>query len=239
MYRETADIETASNDYARRFSGQAGQFFLETQNHITMNLLADIEPGASILDIGGGHGQLTKALLTAGFCVTITGSDDCCRERLDANFSQEDFTYKTCDSLHLPFADKSFDMVISFRLLPHATQWQGIVAEMCRIAKTCVLFDYPDIRSSNIFYSLLFRIKKRMEGNTRTYTLFKRRQMSNELSINNYAKPQFKAEFFLPMVLHRKIANKKFSLLTENLFRYSGMTHLFGSPIIVRSNRIL
>ena len=239
MYQETADIETASDDYARRFNGQVGQFFLETQNRICMDLLADKRTGASILDVGGGHGQLTKMLLAKGFSVTVTGSDDSCRKRLDANFNQEDFVYQTCDSLHLPFDDNSFDVVISFRLLPHATQWQGILSEMCRVAKTCILFDYPDVRSFNFLYRFLFRIKKNMEGDTRTYTLFSHKQMRDELAKNNYDPAQFRAEFFLPMVFHRTMTNRKFSVFMENIFRYSGITHLFGSPIIVRSNRIL
>lgn len=78
-----------------------------------------------------------------------------------------------------------------------------------------------------------------MEGDTRTYTLFSRKQMRDELAQNNYDTAQFREEFFLPMVYHRKMTNRRFSVFMEIIFRYSGITHLFGSPIIVRSNRIL
>src|SRR5262245_53053861 len=51
--REEADVATSSADYARRFAGGVGAWFLEVQAKATVELLAPW-PGASVLDVGGG-----------------------------------------------------------------------------------------------------------------------------------------------------------------------------------------
>jgi len=232
---ETADIETASDDYASRFAGSVGKYFLDVQASLTLDVLHDL-PRASVLDVGGGHGQLTMPLATHGYDVTVTGSADICRERLDKHCEKGSFSYLTCDCLNLPFSDNQFDVVMAFRLLPHANQWQKLIKEMCRVAGKAVVFDYPDKRSANILYDLLFDLKKNMEGNTRTYTLFSRKQITSELAASNFSAPMFKPEFFMPMVIHRKLKNPVVSKMLEGVFRGVGFTGLFGSPIIVRSN---
>ena len=147
-YLETEDIETSSEEYASRFSGEVGHYFLDQQERLTFELL-DQSSCRTILDVGGGHAQLAVPLVKNGFDVTVTGSSDACRKRLDTLSPDESFTYRTCDMLHLPYPDKSFDVVLAFRLLPHVTRWQELVSEMCRVAKSFVIVDYPDIRSFN------------------------------------------------------------------------------------------
>ncbi|MCX5871550.1 MAG: class I SAM-dependent methyltransferase [Deltaproteobacteria bacterium] len=235
-FSETADIETASDDYAARFSGAVGKYFLEVQAQITLDLLKDL-PHASILDVGGGHAQLTMPLVNNGHEVTVTGSADICRTRLDRSCAPGSFQYMTCDSLNLPYQDKQFDVVMAFRLLPHTKQWQRLIQEMCRVARKAIILDYPDKRSANILYDLLFDLKKNMEGNTRTYTLFSRKELSDELQANHFDLPVLKPEFFVPMVIHRKLKNPAISKALESISHYTGLTKIFGSPIILRSDR--
>ena len=52
--REEADVTTSSADYARRFAGGVGAWFLEVQAKATLDLLAPW-PGASVLDVGAGR----------------------------------------------------------------------------------------------------------------------------------------------------------------------------------------
>ncbi len=236
-FLETADIETSSADYASRFSGSVGKYFLKQQQNITLNFLKT-QPRTSVLDVGGGHGQLALPLADHGFSITVTGSDDICGQRLADRMGTRPYTYQTCDNLHLPFADDSFHTVISFRLLPHVEQWQQLIAELCRVASHSVILDYPDARSFNILYRLLFSFKKAMEGNTRTYTMFNRAQLKQAFAANNFAVPAFAPEFFWPMVLHRKLKNPQISRVLEQPARLLGLTSLFGSPIILHSHKL-
>ncbi len=237
MYLETADIETATADYATRFSGAAGEFFLDRQTEITLSLLRDL-PKAKILDVGGGHAQLAEPLVKKGFDITVTGSDDSCRTRLDQRIAPSDFDYCTCDSLALPYADRSFDVILSFRLLPHVTRWPALLAELCRVADKCVIMDYPDKRSTNIFYEQFFGMKKKMEGNTRPFTLYTRAQISREISKHGFCQPSFLPQFFLPMVVHRKLNNRTVSASVETICKIFGFTRFLGSPIIFRCDRL-
>jgi ubiquinone/menaquinone biosynthesis C-methylase UbiE len=237
MYLETADIETATADYASRFKGEAGEFLLTRQTEITLSLLGDL-PGARVLDVGGGHAQLAEPLVKNGFTVTVTGSNDSCRLRLDQRLAPGDFEYHTCDSLALPFEDRSFDVVMAFRLLPHVSRYHQLIAELCRVADRCVIMDYPDQRSTNIFYQQFFRMKKKMEGNTRPFTLYTRAQLTAEITGHNFQRPRFIPQFLLPMVVHRKVNNSRFSKVIEKGFFICGATHFFGSPIIFRSDRL-
>jgi len=236
LYQEQADIETASEEYASRFSGPVGDYFLDVQTRIILALLKD-HGGASVLDVGGGHAQLAVPLVKEGFKVTVTGSDDLCRSRLDRMLPADSFSYQTCDSLHLPYADQQFNVVVAVRLLPHVGQWQSLIAEMCRVAESTVILDYPDRRSVNILYSLLFDMKKKMEGNTRTFSMFSRSELGMEFSRNTFMQPVFKPEFFMPMVIHRKLKLPALSSGMEFFCRKMGLTRFLGSPILLRSDR--
>ena len=236
-YTETADIETATAGYAARFAGPVGQYFLDRQAAITMELLAD-SPASTVLDVGGGHGQMVGSLAHLGFVVTVTGSADSCGVALATRVKPEEVKYLTCDSLNLPFEKNSFDVVLSFRLLTHAKQWQALIAELCRVADKSVIVDYTDKRSSNILYSMLFDMKKKMEGNTRPFALYTRSQISDEFIKNGFSAPVFKPKFLLPMVVHRKLNSRVFSSAVEIIFRWTGLTYFFGSPIILRSDRL-
>ncbi len=235
-FSETEDRITASDDYASRFAGPVGEYFLAVQTSITLDLLQGMD-GATVLDVGGGHAQLAVPLVRKGFQVTVTGSDDTCRERLDRLLESGSFTYQTCDCLNLPFADRSFTVVLAFRLLPHVTAWKRLLEEMCRVAEQTVILDYPDIRSFNILYRLLFGLKRSLEGNTRTYSLFSRSQVGSVLRNQGFSRLVYRPEFFWPMVLHRKIGNPRIAGMLEAVVRLPGLTSLFGSPIIVRAMR--
>ena len=126
---ETPDVETASDDYARRFSGPVGAWFLDEQERACLELLSPW-PGGTVLDVGGGHGQVAVPLAREGHAVTVVGSAPACRERLDrlARRAGVEVAFEVGELLRLPYADRSFDLVVSFRLLPHVPKWRRLAA---------------------------------------------------------------------------------------------------------------
>src|SRR3954447_15535567 len=150
---EDADIGTSSEDYARRFTGAVGRWFIETQTRITLGFLGALPVGASILDVGGGHGQITPPLLEAGYEVTVAGSDPSCATRLQPWISAGRCKFEVADLRTLPYPDRSFDAVVCLRLLPHSVDWRNLIAELCRVASRSVIVDYPSLRSANIVAS--------------------------------------------------------------------------------------
>jgi ubiquinone/menaquinone biosynthesis C-methylase UbiE len=232
-FPETADIETSSDAYARRFAGKTGAWFLQVQETATLRLLAAY-PGATLLDVGGGHGQLTPALVRHGYQVTVLGSAEMCQRRIQHWVETRLCTFRVGNILALPYADQAFDVVVSYRLLPHVTRWQQLVGELSRVASKVVVVDYPTICSVNYIAPLLFPLKKRVEGNTRPYTSFKAKELLQVFQASSFRYTAHYPEFFLPMVLHRFMRLPRLSSAIEMGCRLAGLTQMFGSPVILR-----
>ena len=108
---EDADVVTSSDAYSRRFAGGVGRFFLERQAEAVLDLLRPW-PGASVLDVGGGHGQVTGPLLDAGYAVSVLGSSPACEARV-REWTQSGRARFLVDDLVAPgLQDRSFDVVL-------------------------------------------------------------------------------------------------------------------------------
>jgi 2-polyprenyl-3-methyl-5-hydroxy-6-metoxy-1,4-benzoquinol methylase len=228
---ETADIETSSDGYAARFAGPTGAWMLAVQERIVRRLLA-ADPPAEILDVGGGHGQIALPLAAAGYAVTVLGSDDSCRRRIAELVDAGRCRFLTGSVVALPLPDRSFDAVLCFRLLPHCARWPALIGELCRVARRAVIVDYPTRRSLNRVAPAFFGAKKRIEGNTRAWTLFRDREIRAEFARHGFAPRRRCPEFFLPLVLHRALRCRPLSSAAEAACRTLGLTALWGSPVI-------
>ncbi len=232
-FPETADIHTSSDEYAARFSGAAGEWMLGVQEKIVRRMMRGFD-GASVLDVGGGHGQLAIPLCREGWRVTVLGSDESCRHRIQSVVDSGQCAFAVGDVIALPFPDKSFDLVLCFRLLTHCGRWPELVRELCRVSRLGVVVDYPTGQSLNAVAPALFGAKKKFEKNTRLWALFRHRQVIAEFAKNGFAPTATKKQFFLPMVLHRMLNIRALSTALEGVCRALGLTRLWGSPVIVR-----
>ena len=233
---ETADIETSSDDYASRFSGTIGAWFLKIQEDATLRMLSPYA-GATVLDVGGGHGQLTGALIRRGYQVTVLGSADVCKARIKELIDEGRCTFRVGNILALPYQDRAFEVVISYRLLPHVTRWPELLRELTRVAQKVVLVDYPTTRSFNWMASRFFEFKKTLEGNTRPFACFKEAELLQIFENLGFSRVDRFPEFFLPMVLHRILRRPALSSGVESLFRRFGITSWLGSPVILKLAR--
>jgi SAM-dependent methyltransferase len=234
--RETPDVETASDAYAGRFAGEVGEYFLGVQAATVLDLLAPW-PGGRVLEVGGGHAQLAPPLAGRGFRVTVTGSEEACRERLDRSLPPGGFGFEVCDAGRLPFPDRSFDVVLAVRLLTHLEGWRQALAEMCRVARSGVIVDYPDTRSFNRLYGALFAWKRAVEGDTRSFLCFRPGEVIAELGRHGFGRPTVRRQFFLPMVVHRAVGRAGVSRAMEGASAGLGLTRALGSPVILRVQR--
>ncbi len=141
------------------------------QSRVTLDLLARF-PGASVLDVGGGHGQTTGVLVEAGHRVTILGSDPSCEARVREWTRAGRAAFVAGDLLDPGLPDRSFDVVLSYRLLPHARRFEDLVATLARLARLAVVVDYPTRRSLNAAADAFFGLKKDVERDTRPFRVF-------------------------------------------------------------------
>ncbi len=237
-FRIDADIETASDGYAARFAGPVGAWMLQVQERQVLSSLAGIPRGSAILEVGGGHGQLARALASAGYRVTVTGSDQSCRRRIDDLVRAGQCEFLQADPLALPFADREFAAVVCVRLLMHCGErWPALVREFCRVARQAVVVDYPTSQSLNCLAAWLFPAKLKLEGNTRTFRLFRHREIAGAFHACGFRRRRRAGQFFWPMVLHRALRRPACSRALEWLPGIIGLTRLWGSPIILRMQR--
>lgn len=238
--REMADVHTASAEYAARFGGATGRWMLGVQEKIALRQLepfAERGWNATILDVGGGHGQLALPLAERGWNVTVVGSGLDAQSDAVRAANYNILRFATGDLLALPFPDRSFDVVLCFRLLTHCDRWRELAGELCRVARRAVIADYPTGQSLNCIAPALFGAKKKVEKNTRTFTLFGHREMAEAFAAHGFRRTALDKQFFLPMVLHRMLKSVALSRLAEGVCRGLGLTAWLGSPVIARFER--
>jgi len=234
--REDADVETSSEAYARRFAGPVGAFFQESQAAAVRALVAPW-PRASILEVGGGHAQLVGPLVEGAHPVTVYGSGAACGERLRPWTGSGRAEFRHGDLLHAPWPDRSFDLVLAFRLLPHVGRWRDLVRELGRLARHAVVVDYPTRRSVNALSGALFGWKKGVEGDTRPFTVFRDREVEAAFSDAGLRLAARRPQFLFPMALHRAAGSARLARLLEGAAGGLGLTAVLGSPVVARFDR--
>ncbi len=234
---ECGDLGASTPAYARRFAGAVGQYFLAIQNRKILRGVADVS-GGRLLDVGGGHAQVTPLLASRNYLLTVAASSPECEALLLQEMPDGGYEFVVCDLLNLPFPNEHFDGVVCLRLLAHETAWEQQLAELCRVARQTVVIDYPDRRSFNALTSLLFGIKKLIEKDTRPYRLYTRRMIISQFKKNGFAKVSMRPEFFFPMALHRWHGSGRLVRWVEDSLRAMKTTKGLGSPVIARFDRM-
>jgi 2-polyprenyl-3-methyl-5-hydroxy-6-metoxy-1,4-benzoquinol methylase len=198
-------------------------------------LLSMLDPHiTSILDVGGGHGQIALPLSRAQRAVTVLGSSPSCTAQLISEIDAGIISFKCGNLIELPFDAESFNLVTSFRLMSHCAAWRTLVAEMCRVASHAVIIDYPVWLSVNMLSPALFALKRRIEGNTRTFKIFSTYEIKREFKRHGFRLERLEKQFVWPMALHRARNSPTTSRALESLAQAIGLRRLFGSPVIAK-----
>ena len=234
------DVETATEGYARRFTGPAGRFLLRWQELSVQRLLGREASGSMrVLEVGGGHGQLTPMLLERGLDVWVQGSALGCADRIRPlmETSQGRLHFVVSSLLSLPFADRHFDLVIGIRLLAHVAQWQRLLKEMARVCRHRLLVDYPPATGLNALVPFLFSVKRGIEGDTRTYTSYKSTAVVGALRHEQFRRFAIRRQFLVPMGIHRAARSRRLSSAAESTCRVLGLTGVLGGPALLLAER--
>lgn len=234
--REDADVVSSSDDYATRFAGEVGAYLLSVQSGLTLELLRPW-PGASVLDVGGGHNQLAPPLRQAGYRVSILGSQASCATRPRRMFTTDEVPFIVGDLIEPPLPDKSYDVVLAFRLMAHVHDWRAMLRGLCRVARHAVVVDFATPSSVNILGRQLFSLKQKVERNTRQYRTIARSDVEEAFGEYGYRHSVARGQFTLPMALHRLAKRPGVSRGAEAALRSVGLTDRVGSPLILRATR--
>jgi len=229
------DIESSTKDYATRFIGEVGEWFVDVQCQGTKALLRKaglISKGLKVLDVGGGHGQNIKLMKALAHELTIVGSDVSCKALFADAVSKNELKFIESKLTALPFENKEFDIVLCYRIMAHIDDWELLTRELSRVAKSLVIIEYTSASSVNAFAELLFTLKKKVEKNTRFYRLHRTKEVLQAFTHANMLPVAKFSQYFFPMAIHRALKSKGVSKLIETLAKCVGLTHFFGSPVL-------
>lgn len=238
-YTVYADPAMAERFDALRFSGPIGQLIADTQEQAVAAMLAPVE-GRRVLDVGTGTGRAAIALARRG--ADVTGVDASAEMlevgRRRAGEANVRVTFVRGDAHHLDFADRSFDAIVCLRVLMHTPDWRQALAELCRVADTRLVFDYPSSRSAARVQSWTRHIASRfVRDRIEAYRVLSPRHVTAELSRHGFRILSEHRLFVLPIALHKRIGSVSWTRRIERALARVGLTSVFGSPITVAAER--
>lgn len=230
------DLQTSGADYASRFEGAVGEWLLDVQSAAVRRMLRRLSDRAhSVLEVGGGHGQLTGLLVGAGHRVTVHGSDEACHRRLRDRWTG--VRRVVSDPWSLPFDTGEFDLVVAIRLLAHVERWRDLLTEMARVSSRWVLVEFPIRGAMHRLAPLMFGAKRHLEGNTRPYFDYTLDEIVSTLDGAGQRCAAIERQFAWPMALHRTLGSPRLSGALERLPAAVGYTRRCGSPVLLLTRR--
>ena len=237
-YRVYAEPATARSFDERRFGGPIGRIVAREQARVIADFVGDVE-GRTILDVGTGTGRAALQMARGGARVTgIDASEEMLAvARQRASEEHLAVTFTVGDAHQLDFPDKSFDVVISLRVLMHAPAWRACLGELCRVATSLVVVDYPSARSFALFQAMARRVIHACGGRTEPYRVLRDRAVAAELARAGFRVRSVHRQFFLPIAVHKGIGSPRFTTASRVVFERLGLLRLFGSPVTLVAER--
>ena len=237
-YTHYADRANARSFDDRRFGGAIGELVAGTQARVLTNMIGRIKD-RDILDVGTGTGRAALLLARGGARVTAVDASEemLAIARARAASQMVEVKFLPGDAHALDFADRSFDAVVSLRLLMHAPKWQRCVAELCRVGDRLVVVDYPSATSMALFESLARRMMHSLGIETEPYRVFTHKSIAEAFDKSGFRIRSTHRQFVLPIAFHKALGSRRLTLWIEKILSRVGLLRLFGSPITIVAER--
>ena len=176
---EDADVETSSDAYARRFAGPVGALVPRRAGRARPSSSCAPGRGASVLDVGGGHGQVTGPLVDAGYAVTRARqrrppARRACAPWTDAGRARFQSGDLLTPALRRPVVRRRALLSAPAPRRARGARWSPSCAALARSRGAS--WTTRRARSVNAVAGAFFGLKKRVEGNTRPFAVFARRR---------------------------------------------------------------
>lgn len=237
-YTVYADSETARSFDERRFGGPIGERIARDQAQVLARFAGELS-GQSVLDVGTGTGRAALQMARAGARVTgvDTSEEMLTVARRHAADERLALSFAVGDAHHLEFTERSFDVVVCLRVLMHAVDWRGVVAELCRVARHRVIVDYPSASSVAALQATIRQVTYRLGAHTEPYRVFSAGTVRSAFASSAFRVRSVHRQFVLPIALHKAIGSERFTARSEALLERLGLIHVVGTPVTVVAER--
>ena len=234
LYKNEDVVQKYDKD---RYGGPFGQYL---ENLEVGTFLSMIDPESErILDLGAGTGKLSIPLiLKSKEVLSVDSSANMLRVAgLKSHKLNIEIIAIISDAHYLSFRDRTFDCVVSSRLLMHLIDWEKGIKEICRVSRKELVIDFPSNLSFASLDILFKRIKRIFLPETQVYNKYSIGDIAKEIKKNGFQVVQTRKEFFIPFTLHRLFNHPKISNKIERIFRKFYITELFGNPVTLKAIR--
>lgn len=123
-------IDYGVSTYKRDFWGEGREYEDRAERFALRRLIP--ARGVRVLEIGAGFGRLVSLYRHFGEVVLLDYSDDQLRDARHT-WGDDRMHYVAANWYHMPFADASFDAVLTVRVLHHAEDLPALMGEIARI----------------------------------------------------------------------------------------------------------
>jgi len=123
-------IDYGESTYKRDFWGEGREYEDRAERFALRRLIPP--QGLRILDVGAGFGRLVSLYRHFSEVVLLDYSDDQLRDARRA-WGDDRIQYVAANWYHMPFADATFDAVLSVRVLHHAEDLPALMGEIARV----------------------------------------------------------------------------------------------------------
>lgn len=237
-YAVYADSAMAERFDAMRFSGPIGELVAEHQERLLVSSLAPLEH-RRVLDVGTGTGRAALALARQG--AEVVGVDASGEMLAVARRRAADeglaVTFDRGDVQALSFADRQFDAVVCLRVLMHVPDWRLALHELCRVAGTTLVIDYPALWSTAALHALGRRLSHVVNAKAEAYRVFRHAAVTRALAGEGFRVRDVRRLFVLPIALHKKVGSAAWTTRTEGMLASAGLLRRVGSPVTIVADR--
>ena len=244
-YRHYADSNVAEGFDALRFGGGIGGLLLETQEAILLDALQP-GPGRTIADVGTGTGRAALALARTGADVVGIDASSEMLEVAERRAGEEqasgkagggNLRFERGDAHALPLADRSVDAAVCLRVLMHTPDWRRCLAELCRISRARIVFDFPSAASAAAIQSGARRVAHRAGFKTEPYRVMRASDVRAELARHGFRVRSEHRQFVLPIAFHKAVGSRGVTRALEGALASVGLLRWFGSPVTIVAER--
>jgi ubiquinone/menaquinone biosynthesis C-methylase UbiE len=245
-YRHYASIDVAEGFDALRFGDAIGRLVADAQEQILMKAIAP-GPGRVIADVGTGTGRAALALARRGADVIgIDASTEmlavAARRAHEAladgrGAAAGEVRFERGDAHALPLEDRSVDAAVCLRVLMHTPDWRLCLAELCRVSRSTLVFDFPSARSAAALQAAARRLAHAAGLATEPYRVMRAAAVRRELAGHGWHVRSEHRQFVLPIALHKAVGRPAFTRALERALARAGLLRAFGSPITIVAER--
>lgn len=232
IYLERACAEDYDRD---RFDGRFGRLLQDCEVETFLSMTEDCSQ--TILDVGAGTGKLSLPLLKKSRkVVSLDFSGEMLRiAQVKAETNGLALLPIVCDATCLCFRANVFQCVTSSRMLMHLPDWKIAIAELCRVAQSLVVIDFPPRVSFAGTDSFFRKLKKLLWRDTQTYRVFSGNDIKREFQKHGFQVSENHRAYFLPIAFHRRLDMPGLSVRLEAVFAALGLTGRFGAPVTFKA----